>query len=146
MKAENPPTRTVSKLTGILRHIPCRNRMSKMFPPAAATDQERARHIVAPYRLVPGVYVLGCLEKGVTVYRQQVRAHNLVWALSELARSNAVPFKRVAIIGGGIAGLTATACLLSHLNEVRITLFERRLDLCPRQQGSELVSEICTGR
>jgi len=111
--------------------------MSKMFPPAAATDQERARHIVAPYRLVPGVYVLGCLEKGVTVYRQQVRAHNLVWALSELARSNAVPFKRVAIIGGGIAGLTATACLLSHLNEVRITLFERRLDLCPRQQGSD---------
>jgi hypothetical protein len=29
------------------------------------------------YALCPGVYVLGCFASGLTVYSQQVRAHNL---------------------------------------------------------------------
>ena len=40
------------------------------------TDQERAQEAEAAFRLGPGLYLLGSLERGVTVYSQQVRAHN----------------------------------------------------------------------
>ena len=62
---------------------------------------------------IPGtqsILVLGVFEKRVTVYAQQVRALNLVDAmLSEnLVRSQG---GRVAIIGGGAAGITAAVAL-----------------------------------
>lgn len=55
----------------------------------------------------PGLYVLGSFAKRVTLYSQQVRALNLVEAL---CRTGALaPGSRVAVIGGGAAGLTAAA-------------------------------------
>ncbi len=53
----------------------------------------------------PGVYILGCLERNLSAYLQQVRALNLIFALS---RDNTVrPDQRVCVIGAGFAGLTA---------------------------------------
>ncbi len=74
------------------------------------------------------------MERGVTIYSQQVRAHNLAWAICELQRHG---FLRVAIVGGGIAGLTMTACMLSLNDQMQVTLFEKFWDLCPFQQGAD---------
>lgn len=100
---------------------------------------ERARKAELSFRIKPGIYLIGSLERGLTVYKQQVRAHNLVWALWELQRRGEIDVgNKVATVGGGIAGLTAAACFLSRFGDTTsLTLFERRWDLCPFQQGSD---------
>jgi len=55
----------------------------------------------------PGVFVLGSFARYVTVYSQQVRALNLIDALCR--RGMLSRHTRVAVIGGGVAGLTAAA-------------------------------------
>jgi len=93
------------------------------------------------FRVVPGLYVVGSLERGVTIYSQQVRAHNLAWALWEIHRSKKRRVGKIAVVGGGIAGLTMAACLLSLFEKeenVAITLFEQSWDLCPLQQGADV--------
>jgi hypothetical protein len=88
--------------------------------------------------VLPGIYLIGSLEKGVTVYNQQLRAHNLAWAIWERHKARSAP--RIAVVGGGITGLTTTACLLSlfkNLPTATVTVFERLWDLCPLQQGSD---------
>jgi NAD(P)-binding Rossmann-like domain len=106
--------------------------------PVEASIVARATGVEQTYRLCDGVYLLGMMERGVTVYNQQVRAHNLVWSLWELHRAGKRELGRVAIVGGGVAGLTATAALLSRLGtSVSVTLFERLWDLCPLQQGAD---------
>jgi len=110
--------------------------MASDSPDTALLD--RARGLEPTFRVKPGLYLLGSLERGVTVYSQQVRAHNLVWALWELSQSDGIEIKNVAVIGGGIGGLTATACLLARFGPaIHVTLFEKRRDLCPLQQGSD---------
>lgn len=89
------------------------------------------------FQMRDGLYLLGCLERGVTIYSQQIRAHNLAWALWELSQKG-LPLGNVAIVGGGIAGLTLSACLLALDHNVKITLFEKSWDLCPLQQGSDV--------
>jgi hypothetical protein len=98
----------------------------------------RAAAVESTFRVRDGLYLLGALERGVTLYNQQVRAHNLVWALWELDRAKRRKLGRVAIIGAGAAGLTAAAGLLARYHgAVPITMFEQRWDLCPLQQGSD---------
>lgn len=66
--------------------------------------------IAASY--VPGthsVFFLGCFDKRVTLYSQQVRALNLVAAI--LDQNMVRETGRVAIIGAGAAGITAAAAL-----------------------------------
>lgn len=98
-----------------------------------------AADVASSFRVAPEIYLIGSLERGVTVYSQQVRAHNLVWALHQLQRNGGGGgLGRVAVVGGGIAGLTVTACLLSLFDHaVTVTLFERLWDLCPIQQGTD---------
>jgi hypothetical protein len=91
--------------------------------------------VEATFYMCPGLYLIGSMERGVTIYSQQVRAHNLAWALHELQRTREQT--RIAIVGGGIAGLTATACMLCLNERVQMTLFERSWDLCPFQQGAD---------
>lgn len=87
---------------------------------------------------VPGtrsVFILGCLESRVTLYAQQVRALNLVNAIIEqgLIRANG----RIAIIGGGAAGITAAAAFaLAMPNLVRIDIYERKEMLLHLQVGN----------
>jgi hypothetical protein len=104
----------------------------------AADDVTRASEAEATYRVAAGLYLLGSLERGLTVYKQQLRAHNLVWALWELHRVGKRPVGSVAIVGGGIAGLTAAACVLARFEAaITLTLFEQLWDLCPLQQGAD---------
>lgn len=79
------------------------------------------------YTRVPSfgtTYLLGCLDPRVTVYSQQLRALNLVFALEQEGVVDRA--SRVAIVGGGIAGITAAAALIS--NGVAVDVFEKRPD------------------
>lgn len=96
----------------------------------------RATAVEASYKLADGIYVLGCLENGVTVYSQQVRAHNLIWALRELAEDSSRPLK-IAVVGGGIGGLTTAAAAMTSFEDSVVTVFEKRWDFCPLQSGSD---------
>jgi hypothetical protein len=54
----------------------------------------------------PNVYVVGCLEPQVSIFSQQVRALNLVWALASTERLGRRAGS-LAIVGAGFAGATA---------------------------------------
>lgn len=100
--------------------------------------RDRAEAIEAEYRVFHGIYLLGSVARGLTVYDQQVRAHNLAWALWRLLEAeDPGQTAEIAVVGGGIAGLTLTACLLARSKGFDVTLFEQRWDLCPLQQGSD---------
>ena len=89
--------------------------------------------------LIPGthsVLVLGCYEQRVTVYAQQVRALNLVDAL--LARKLVRPDGKIAIVGGGAAGITAAVALAKAAPELKaIDVYERDSRILPLQHGSK---------
>jgi hypothetical protein len=77
-----------------------------------------------------GVYVLGCFARYVTIYSQQVRALNLIDALCKaghLSRRS-----EIAIIGAGIAGLTAAAG--AAVRGVKVRVFEME-DAPSKAQG-----------
>nr|WP_299506553.1 hypothetical protein [uncultured Rhizobium sp.] len=89
--------------------------------------------------LVPGthsVLILGSFERRVTVYSQQVRALNLVDAIIQrgLVRSNG----NVAVIGGGVAGITAAVALSKALPSAKaIDLFEAQSSVLSLQRNSQ---------
>ncbi len=92
--------------------------------------------IIETYRVAGGpLFVVGTFDKGVTVLSQQIRALNLVWALTE-SELVAVP-KKIAIVGGGFSSLTVAAGLLKKEVGAEITIFEERDTLLPLQQGSD---------
>jgi hypothetical protein len=82
---------------------------------------------------VPGfrrVFVIGHGASQVAVYSQQVRALNLIWALNQ---ENPLNDKDIVVVGGGIAGVTATAAAL--LYGANVTLLERGEELLHLQRG-----------
>ncbi|CAN7641990.1 hypothetical protein LJR219_005038 [Phenylobacterium sp. LjRoot219] len=86
----------------------------------------------------PNLYVVGCFDKNGTVMSQQIRALNLAYALIEEGLLGAgAPPRRVAVVGGGFAGLTLAAGLLSKGVTSPITILEQRDTLLPLQQGSD---------
>jgi hypothetical protein len=103
--------------------------------------------ILSNYRLPDHpLYLVGIFTRGVTVYSQQIRAFNLIWALVErgdlackLKADAPDAGKRVsiAIIGGGFAGLSAAAALIKKGVHAEITIFEQRDTLLPLQHGSD---------
>jgi hypothetical protein len=107
-------------------------------------QEAAASRVLDTYRLGNHpVYVVGTFDKGITVFSQQVRALNLAWAL---VSSGTLPCRdgdpddsrtRVAVVGGGFAGLTLTAALVKKGVNATITLIERRDTLLPLQQGSD---------
>jgi hypothetical protein len=71
------------------------------------------------------LYVVGCLERRVTLYSQQVRALNLVSALIDAGRITRET--KVAIVGGGAAGLTAAAAIAVAVPDVQtLDVYERK--------------------
>lgn len=86
-----------------------------------------------------GIFLIGSLDSGVTIFNQQIRALNLIWALDSADRLSSA--SAIAVVGGGIAGLTAAMALRKifslapHSTDRTITLFERRSVLCPLQRG-----------
>jgi|SRR6516225_6601828 len=79
-----------------------------------------------------GVYVLGSFAKHVTIYSQQVRAINLVDSLCRTGQLT--EGKRVAIVGGGIAGVTVAAAAL--VRGARVTVIEQAQDFMPIQSNA----------
>jgi len=88
--------------------------------------------------LIPGthsVFVLGSFEQRVTVFAQQVRALNLVDAV--LSRGLLQDKGRVAIVGGGAAGITAAVALARAAPTLKaLDLFETRSDVLELQHNS----------
>jgi tetratricopeptide (TPR) repeat protein len=69
----------------------------------------------------PGVFILGCFERRVTLYSQQVRALNLIHAL--FAEKRLREGSRVGIVGGGVGGVTAAAG--AAVRGCKVTLLEQ---------------------
>jgi len=82
----------------------------------------------------PNLFVIGCYDRRITFYSQQVRALSLVHALKELGYLNADP--RIAVIGGGAAGVTAAAAAALVSNST-IVLFETAGALLSLQSTTE---------
>lgn len=78
----------------------------------------------------PNLFVIGCYDRRITFYSQQVRALSLAHALKDLGYLNANP--RIAVIGGGAAGVSAAAAvaLVSNSN---VILFETAGELLSLQ-------------
>jgi hypothetical protein len=89
--------------------------------------------------LTPDIFLIGLLYSGVTIFNQQVRALNLIWALDHAKRLESA--SAIAVVGGGIAGLTAAMALRKIFSSSpgsphrTVTLFEKRSVLCPLQRG-----------
>ena len=89
--------------------------------------------------LAEGIFLIGSLDSGVTIFNQQIRALNLIWALDSADRLSSA--SEIAVVGGGIAGLTAAMALRKIFSlspgstHRKITLFEKRSVLCPLQRG-----------
>ncbi len=83
-----------------------------------------------------GIFFLGMFESRVTVLSQQIRALNLVDAI---LRGNRVRLNgRIAIIGGGAAGLTAAAAFATSLPaSASVDVYERTPELLHVQRESD---------
>jgi hypothetical protein len=94
-------------------------------------EQQQLRDRILAQSLVPGcrsAFVIGYGAPQVTVYSQQVRALNLIWALSPSLKG-----KSIVIVGGGIAGVTAAAA--AKLHGAKVTLLEQNDELLHFQRG-----------
>jgi hypothetical protein len=97
---------------------------------AEPSEQRPSPYEILRSMLVPtrqSVFVLGCLERRVTLLHQQVRALNLVYALHQLGYCHG---KEVAVVGAGVAGLTAAAAF-SEIPGCRVALLEREDRILP---------------
>lgn len=94
-------------------------------------EQVLAAALVPPTRRV---YFLGNMEKRVTLHAQQLRALNLADALidRDAIRLNGT----IAIIGGGVAGVTLAAALGLVAPELKIILYEEQQELLYLQVGA----------
>lgn len=81
-----------------------------------------------------GRFVLGPFDPGVTLLKQQTRALNLIYALESAGRLSKAGSK-IAVIGGGVAGLTAS--LAAARFRCKVSLIERRHSLLHLQQGCD---------
>jgi len=78
------------------------------------------------------LYAIGLAENGITLFKQQVRALNLIYALKVTGRLK----ETLAVIGGGAAG--ATAALAAAYLGCQVTIFEQRPTLFHLQQGCDI--------
>lgn len=88
----------------------------------------------AAVRERPNLFVIGCFDRRITFYSQQVRALSLVHALKELGYLNDNP--RIAVVGGGAAGVTAAAAV-ALVSSSNVVLFESAAELLSLQSTTE---------
>jgi hypothetical protein len=99
---------------------------------SALTPLEILQRMEVPgYR---GVFTLGNFARQVTFASQQTRAFNLIWALFQERRL--IPGSRVAVVGAGLAGLTAAVAALSK--RCRIDMYEQASQPFPLQRGNDI--------
>lgn len=82
----------------------------------------------------PNVFVLGCYDRRITFYAQQVRALSLIHALSEQGYLKSNP--RIAVVGAGAAGMTAAAAA-ALLSGSQVVLFDSAAVLLSLQSTTE---------
>lgn len=82
-------------------------------------------------------FAVGTYERNITLYRQQMRALNLIYAMAEdsIGAAPYPPGTKVAVIGGGAFGLTVAAAATWVGYEVR--LYEKHQALLPLQRGCD---------
>lgn len=78
------------------------------------------------------LYAIGLANNGITLFKQQMRALNLVYCLEERNKLQ----HRIAIIGGGAAG--ATAAISAKSLGYHVALFEQRPSLFHLQLGCDI--------
>jgi len=81
---------------------------------------------------INNVYILGCTDTRVTFNTQQIRAFNLIWALFD--QKKITSDSKVAIIGGGLSGMTAAAALKTV--KCKTTLYHDKATLMNIQEKS----------
>jgi hypothetical protein len=81
---------------------------------------------------LPHVYFIGNYSGRINFYAQQTRALNLVWAL--ITKEFIKPGDRVAIVGGGLAGVTAGVALLQM--DIQVELYEQHSNLFRYQRNT----------
>jgi len=92
---------------------------------------DRVLHLMSPAG-APNLFVLGAFAKRLTIRSQQVRAINLIDAIQFYRYGLADA--RIAVVGGGIAGLTAAARALEYGGKV--TVFEQNASLIGIQNSA----------
>jgi uncharacterized protein (DUF952 family) len=80
------------------------------------------------------VFVCGCFERWVSIHLQATRGLDLAWAMIETGAIAAGA--RVAVVGGGFAGLAAAAAL--GRKGARVTLLERAPTLLASQRDNHV--------
>ncbi len=80
---------------------------------------------------MPRAFQLGCTAKLLNIHAQQLRAFNLVWALS---KTQDVSKKDIAVVGAGIGGLTAALGFAAV--GANVTIFERTGQAAHIQRGN----------
>jgi tetratricopeptide (TPR) repeat protein len=103
--------------------------ISALSKPPSSFDSDRIVRAMRPDRWY-GLYVLGCYDQTKTVYVQQCRALTLVHALFEIGELK--KGRRLGIVGGGAAGVTAAAA--AAIKGADVLLFERAENLLPLQR------------
>lgn len=93
-----------------------------------------ATNLLQSFAIEPGqdVYELGCTATPQNVHSQQQRAFNLAWALHVAGRLD--NDRSVAVVGGGVAGVTIASSLVGFGNQV--WLYESMQDILHLQQGN----------
>lgn len=99
---------------------------------AAMEYLDHARPVAASNRFAVGTY-----ERNITLYRQQMRALNLVYAMRAAADSDPAnhKFDKIAVIGGGAFGSTVAAAAATI--GIEVYLYERHQILLPFQRGCD---------
>ena len=85
------------------------------------------------------LFVLGTHERTITIYSQQVRALNLVTAINSAER---LANRDVAIVGGGLAGLTAAIACASAEANVKVYEGQELLSTFPRKGSREVYPKL----
>jgi hypothetical protein len=108
------------------------DRISETAKVKALEYLDHARPVAGSNRFVIGTY-----ERNITLFRQQMRALNLIFALrvsSDEAPSDP-PIAKIAIIGGGAFGVTAAAAAASI--GIDAYIYEQHQILLPFQRGCD---------
>ena len=100
-----------------------------LHAPLFSSAVQILQHMSVPSEL--GLYVLGSYEERVTIHSQQIRAFNLVFALQESGQLSGAT--KVAVIGAGIAGLTAAVAAASL--GAKVQLYERHSEILHNLRG-----------
>jgi DNA-binding winged helix-turn-helix (wHTH) protein len=108
---------------------PTRRRKQSSIMPDTVIDDIIDSTTVKDY---DAIYFLGPFARRVSFTSQQHRSLNLVWALKE--RDKLANGEHVAVIGGGLAGLTTAAALIA--SGCSVTLFEHSAMVLERQRNT----------